>query len=118
MWRTHLVTKRFLEKLEEKVVGTCWKILPQGVTLDRICFEMAVKGENGCALVKNEELKQQLRDQWATLLRESGCKDVDLDKVADGQPFYLRLMRELLVQCDDPDRDFLLQGEIGYPVGI
>ena len=36
--------------------------LPPGTNLDRTCFEMAVKGEDGCSLAKNEELKQCLRE--------------------------------------------------------
>ena len=67
---------------------------------------------------KNEELKQGLRELWIGLLQEHGCKGEHLDNVAEGQPFFLRLMRELLVKCEDPDRDFLLQGEEGYPAGI
>ena len=38
--------------------------------------------------------------------------------MAPGQPFYLRLMKELLAYGDDADREFLLQGETGLPVGV
>lgn len=109
---------KFWQILREKTVQLVIEHLPPGTNLDRTCFEMAVKGEAGCSLVKNEELKQSLRKLWIGLLQEHGCKGEHLDKVAEGQPFFLRLMRELLVKCEDPDRDFLLQGEEGYPVGI
>ena len=108
----------FWKILREKTVQLVIEHLPPGTNLDRTCFEMAVKGEAGCSLVKNEELKQGLRELWIGLLQEHGCKGEHLDNVAEGQPFFLRLMRELLVKCEDPDRDFLLQGEEGYPVGI
>ena len=38
--------------------------------------------------------------------------------IAEGQPLRLRLIRAILQAADDPDRDFLLQAEIGLPVGI
>ena len=37
---------------------------------------------------------------------------------AVGQPFYLRLMKELLAFSGDVGRNFLLEGEIGFPVGV
>ena len=86
--------------------------------LDMSCFLMAAKAEKGCGLVMNEELKQQLRRLWSRLLVSCRMEDDDMCRVAPGQPFYLRLMRNLLVAARDPDRDFLLQGEVGYPVGV
>ena len=38
--------------------------------------------------------------------------------IAEGQPLRLRLIRPILQAADDPDRGFLLQAEIGLPVGI
>ena len=38
--------------------------------------------------------------------------------MAEGQPLRLKLIRAILQAADDPDRDFLLQAEIGLPVGI
>ena len=38
--------------------------------------------------------------------------------IAEGQPLRLKLIRAILQAADDPDRDFLLQAEIGLPVGI
>ena len=40
------------------------------------------------------------------------------DLAVPGQPLRLRLIRAILQAADDPDRDFLLQAEIGLPVGI
>eukprot|EP00435_Cladocopium_sp_Y103_P066703 s951_g29.t1 len=86
--------------------------------VDRACFEMAVKGEAGCALVRDENLKQEIRQLWIELLRKHGSQQEGLDVKAEGQPFYLRLMRELLAFSGDVDREFLLQGEVGFPVGV
>ena len=36
--------------------------------------------------------------------------------IAEGQPLRLKLIRAILQAADDPDRDFLLQAEIGLPV--
>ena len=110
--------------------GEFWKVLRQEsmkliiqhargeMELDRTCFHMAAKGEQGCGLVRNEAFKQQLRSLWIRLLTSAGFKDEDMEKVAEGQPLHLRLMRNLLAAARDPDRDFLLQGEVGFPVGV
>ena len=108
----------FWKVFRQKSLDLVCSYLAKGCTLDRVCFEMAVKGESGCALVKNEELKESLRKLWVSLLKERGCAEPGLDQIAEGQPFYLKLMRELLAMCEDPDREFLLQGEVGFPVGI
>ena len=92
--------------------------LGHGLTLDRACFEMAVKGDAGCGIVKDEQLKDKLRKFWISLLRKYGSTQEDLDHVATGQPFFLRLMKELLAFGEDADREFLMQGEVGFPVGV
>ena len=86
--------------------------------LDLTCFKMAAKGEKGCGLVQDEDLKHRLRQFWVELLVEQGIERDGLDWAAPGQPFFLRLMRGLLIMAEDPDRDFLLQGEKGFPVGV
>ena len=42
----------FWKILREKTVQLVIEHLPPGTNLDRTCFEMAVKGEAGCSLVK------------------------------------------------------------------
>eukprot|EP00435_Cladocopium_sp_Y103_P063679 s708_g25.t1 len=39
-------------------------------------------------------------------------------EVAEGQPFYLRLMRRLLEQAGDRDCGFFDNAEVGLPLGI
>ena len=51
-------------------------------------------------------------------LEERGVNTEGILKVAEGQPFRLRLMQSMLQQVGDPDHLFLLDGEIGYPVGV
>ena len=68
---------------------------------DRICFEMAAKGEEGCSLMKNEELTSQLVELWCGLLQSEGYEADGLDAVAKGQPFKLRLMEALLDRAGD-----------------
>ena len=111
-------------------MGAFWKQLRQGTIalieahlgdpreLDRACFEMAVKGEEGCNIVRDEKLKNEIRRYWISLLRQHGSAQADLEHVAEGQPFYLGLMKEPLAFGEDADRNFLLQGETGFPVGV
>ena len=86
--------------------------------LNRACFEMAVRGEDGCDIVRNEELKNKIRSLWISLLKKHGSTQEGLDTCAEGQPFFLRLMKELLAFSGDVDREFLLEGEVGFPVGV
>ena len=80
--------------------------------LESEVFRMAAGGEEGCRLVRNEKQHciEELVDTW-----EAGSKP---RTVAEGQPLRLKLIRAILQAADDPDRDFLLQAEIGLPVGI
>ena len=68
--------------------------------------------------MRDEKLKSDIRLFWIDLLKQHGAKQEGLDHVAPGQPFHLRLMKELLAFGEDADREFLLQGEVGYPVGV
>ena len=79
---------------------------------------MAVKGEEGCSIVKDERLKEKLRDFRIDLLKRHSSEQAGLDYVAPGQPFFLRLMKDPLAYGGDADREFLLQGEAGFPVGV
>ena len=81
--------------------------------LERECFAMAT-GEKGCTLVKDEVMLGNLRN---AMLRAVGGGEEDL-KVAEGQPFRLRLMSKMLRDAGDPDWEFLLRAEVGLPVGV
>ena len=86
--------------------------------LDRACFEMAVKGEQGCDIVCDEGLKDSIRKLWVRKLQQHGSTQEDLEFRAPGQPFYLRRLKELLAFSGDVDREFLMQRERGFPVGV
>ena len=109
---------KFWEALREESLKLIVQHAEGETELDRACFYMAARGEQGCALVRNEQLKQQLRALWIRLLVSAGYEDDDMEKIAPGQPFHLRLMRNLLAAARDPDRDFLLEGERGFAVGV
>ena len=85
---------------------------------DKVCFDMSVKGEAGCELVKDEEFRAKFLDKMVSSLADEGVDTRDLLHVADGQPFRLRLMQKLLQQLGDSDHSFLLDGEVGFPVGV
>ena len=85
---------------------------------DKVCFDMSVKGEAGCELVKDEKFKMELLDKMVNSLAEEGVEVQGLLHVAEGQPFRLRLMQKLLQQLGDSDHLFLLDGEVGFPVGV
>ena len=109
---------RFWESLRK---GSMEIILQQcgGIqSLDRMCFEMAAKGEEGCTLVKNEKVKQQLVEFWSNSLAKEGYDTQGLTDIAAGQPFRLKLMEALLDRAGDPDHRFLLEGATGFPVGV
>eukprot|EP00435_Cladocopium_sp_Y103_P028049 s1714_g7.t1 len=108
----------FWKQLRKSTIELIENHLGDKNRLDRACFEMAVKGEAGCSIVADEKLKEDIRRLWIGLLQEHGSKQEGLDVVAKGQPFFLRLMKELLAFGDDADRNFLMQGEVGYPVGV
>ena len=97
------------------IVSRCLK---NDMNLDKVCFEMAVKGELGCKLVQGEGLKAEVRNFWRDTLFEAGWDDAATCVVAPGQPSYLRLMMGLLSYAGDPDWKFLEQGETGFPVGL
>ncbi|CAL1173513.1 unnamed protein product [Cladocopium goreaui] len=108
----------FWERLRKGTIELIEKHLGDERALDRAGFEMAVRGEAGCNIVRDEKLKSDIRLFWIDLLRQHGSKQEGLDHVAPGQPFHLRLMKELLAFGEDADREFLMQGEVGYPVGV
>ena len=108
----------FWQELRQETMDLIVQHLGDERKLDRACFEMAVKGEAGCDIVCDENLKQNLRELWMRKLRQHGSVLEALDYRAPGQPFYLRLFKELLAFSGDVDKDFLLQGEMGYPVGV
>eukprot|EP00435_Cladocopium_sp_Y103_P070380 s20_g35.t1 len=108
----------FWKELRHKTMELIIRHLPDEKALDRACFEMAVKGESGCGLVQHETLKNNLRILWIGLLKKHGSRQQKLDYKATGQPFYLRLLKELLSFAGDADHNFLLQGETGFPVAI
>ena len=86
--------------------------------LDKACFEMAIKGEQGCSLVKDENIRYKLIETMKTSLGKKDWELTDIEKISDGQPFRLRLMQSLLQELGDADHKFLLDGEEGYPVGV
>ena len=86
------------------------------MNFDRVCFEMAAKGEAGCSLVKDEELKDEFVALCTELLHGEGFETQDIGYIAERQPFRLRLMEKLLERAADPDHKFLLQGEAVIPL--
>ena len=108
----------FWKELREETLKLVIRHLGDERRLDRACFEMAVKGEQGCDIVRDEALKNNIRALWISKLKQHGSTQENLDFKAPGQPFFLRLLKELLAFSGDVDREFLLQGESGFPVGV
>ena len=86
--------------------------------LDKAFFGMAVKGEHGCSLVQDESLKRRLVDAMLRSLEKESWDVKDLRHIAEGQPFRPRLMQALLQHLRDSDHKFLLDGELGFSVGV
>eukprot|EP00434_Breviolum_minutum_P043184 symbB.v1.2.038481.t1/scaffold6004.1/size21842/3 len=85
---------------------------------DKVCFNMSVKGEAGCGMVKDEDLKELILGKMVEAISEQGVEVDGLLQIAEGQPFRLRLMQKLLQLLGDSDHLFLLDGEVGYQVGV
>ena len=86
------------------------------LNIQRLCFSMAKKNENpfGDELIN---LVRKLLAEWC-VANGSPWSLTDLLTCADGQPFPLKLTHEILRFADDADFEFLLQAEIGLPVGV
>lgn len=84
--------------------------------LEKECFAMAT-GEKGCRLVQDEEVRQRLLNVLEEFCRSKGARG-DVLRVAEGQPFRLELMRQLLEYAGDKDCEFLAAAEEGLPLGV
>ena len=73
-----------------------------------------MKGELGCNLVKDENIRDKLLESMTSSLEKNGWKVGEIDRISEGQPFRLRLMQALLQQLGDSDHKFLLDGEVGF----
>ena len=114
VWNMEPDWQRIRERTHKLIADHCGSY----EKLDKACFEMAAKGEAGCGLANNEDLKDKLRSLWKAELIALGVGDENIDKVAEGQPFHLRLLQGMLQVCGDADHKFLLEGETGFPVGV
>ena len=81
--------------------------------LERECFAMA-RGDKGCKLVKDSQLLERIRRHFVDFLGGQA----ELSTVAEGQPFYLKLIHGLLREAGDQDYEFLLEAESGLPLGV
>ena len=86
--------------------------------LEREVFRVAAGGEEGCRLVRDQRFIRELVDTMGSWIEAQGLAVPGLIDIAEGQPLILKLIRAILQAADDPDGDFLLQAEIGLPVGI
>jgi hypothetical protein len=84
--------------------------------VQRLCFAMTKKSEDpfGPELIT---LARRLLADWC-VSNGSSWTVTDLLTCAEGQPFPLKLIHEILRFVGDADYEFLLQAEIGLPVGV
>ncbi len=80
--------------------------------LEKECFAMAA-GEKGCRLVKDEDLVKRMVERLCLFAGRE-----DLQRMPEGQPFRLRLIKGLLERAGDSDYAFLEQAEEGLLLGI
>ena len=81
--------------------------------LEKEAFRMAKGGEH-FHLVKKEAVLEEIREA----AREIFSMERSTLEVAEGQPFRLSLIAELLRQAGDADFEFLKEAETGVPVGV
>ena len=72
----------------------------------------------GCRLVRDQRFIEELVDTLGSWIEAQDLAVPGVIDIAEGQPLRLKLIRAILQAADDPDRDFLLQAEIGLPAGI
>lgn len=84
--------------------------------IQRLCFKMTKIAEDPF----NNDLILHLRSELASWCIQLGStwSHSELVDVAEGQPFPLKLIHEVLRLAEDADFEFLLQAEIGLPVGV
>ncbi len=99
--------------LRTKIMSTLKRAAGSEAALEKECFAMAC-GERGCKLVKDEGVLKEIRSHFVDFLGGDGSLAV----VAEGQPFYLRLVHGLLKKAEDQDCEFLLEAEEGLPLGV
>ena len=81
--------------------------------LERECFSMSRGGE-GVKLAKDEGLLEVIRKKlWSFC----GSPEGGLER-AEGQPFWLSLVKDVLEKAGDSDFEFLKEAETGLPLGI
>ena len=78
---------------------------------------MAAGGEDGCRLARDQHFIKELVDTMGSWIEAHDLAVPGLIDIAEGQPLRLKLISAILHAADDPDRDFLLQAEVGLPVG-
>ena len=76
---------------------------------------MAADKEDGCRLVRDQRFIKGLVDTMGSWIEAQDLAVPGLINIAEGQPLRLKLIRAIQA-ADDPDRDFLLQAEVGLPV--
>ncbi|CAE8650563.1 unnamed protein product, partial [Polarella glacialis] len=88
----------------------------EDVDLQRTCWNMAVRKQAPF----QDNLVKEVQDRIARWCVDEGSSwsKQELLTVADGQPFLLKLLSEVLRLAGDPDWAFLLQAETGLPAGI
>ena len=114
LWNNEAWVKSLRKELLDIVSDRCGGLNK----LEKVCFEMSIKGEAGCGLVKDEELKRSIRGKMVEALSGKGVESEGLLDIAAGQPFRLKLMQKLLQHLGDADHSFLLDGEVGFLVGV
>ena len=105
--RKYCETPEWIE-LRKRFVGLALRRAGSEGELEKEAFRMAFK------MVRDEEFISEVVE----VFRGSLGLDVEDVRVAEGQPFRLRLMRKMLESCGDPDFEFLEQAEEGLPLGI
>ena len=101
------------KRLREALVESAIARMGSMAELEREAFKMA-KGGEGFSLVRDEVFLEGVRKIFA---KELGIEENDCQR-AEGQPFFLGLIRRMLEEGEDPDCAFLREAESGLPLGV
>ena len=88
--------------------------------LDKACFEMAVKGEMGCSLVKDENVRGRLLDAMTAALEKQGWDITDIKRISDYILWPIRTEDHSFWCLDAWKGDWVQLDKCGFiaPVGI
>ena len=104
--------------LRREMKNTILEFVGSEKELELEAFRMASGGEANWRVARDEVLRNKLLEILCRWLEAQDLGEKDLDRIVEGQPLRLKLLRRLLEGAGDPDREFRREADEGPPVRI